>query len=621
MKKIFFYAAASAMMLTACQENVLVDDNGGSTGYSSTIDFGLSMADNATKASREAGKTFQDGDKIAVFGFQNDGTDVNQIFKDQLVSFNGTDWKYTPVKYWTGGSIYEFYSMFPQTQAHSFSADKMFSITDFTVADDADKQVDVMIAKQKLNVKPFNTVEFVFTHMLSNVNFYIKGVDQNVSNGIESVDVLSFDVTGLNSKGTYTQSGWTSANAPEGMWMVDTDSEYDLPEVKDVNFPMTSTKAKELAADLLLMPQDIQSEAMISIKYRLNYTDGSSVTFKKSMPFAAIVGKSSKDSRPISSWYPAYRYNYYMTFNPAKMNGAPATDTTDKNDPERPTDKILVVIPDTDGDLEDEYWIDEDGDGTPDYPLVWDDPDGDGIENLYPDHDGDGIPDYRDDDDPHSGDTDGDADEDYPEGYDDVWIDTDGDGKADTELERPAPTVDPVDPEIPVGPKDPSDPDQAAKADYDGGVDNYRYPTAWIVKGDLTNKTIDDDYMIDTDNDGVGDLVILWKDIDGDGRLEGIVDKDGDGVLTEADTYDGDGMGGYYDPDTKPYTANSNYQFKPNYYDVIMVDTDGDGLAETPLRRDKNVDDPDVETDMIIEFDAVVEDWIDAYDVDVDVKQ
>lgn len=621
MKRLFILAS-TALVMASCSQDVLVDNGDDFNSSTNTIEFGLSMADNATKASRLSGKTFQDGDKIAVFGFQNDGTDVNQIFKDQLVAYNGTDWKYTPVKYWTSGSIYEFYSMFPQTQAHSFSADKMFSINDFTVADDADKQVDVMIAKQKLNVKPFNTVDFVFTHMLSNVNFYIKGVDQSVSNGIVSVDVLNFDVTGLNSKGTYTQSGWTSNGAAEGMWMVDTDSEYDLPEVTNVNYPITSTKAKELAADLLLMPQDIQSEAVISIKYRLNYEDGSSVTFKKSMPFAAIVGKSSKDSRPISSWYPAYRYNYYMTFNPAKMNGAPATDTSDKDDTERPTDKILVVIPDTDGDLEDEYWIDEDGDGTPDYPLVWDDPDGDGIENLYPDHDGDGIPDFRDpepgkdpDGNDYTGDTDGDG---IP---DDVWIDEDGDGDAETELERPAPTVDPVDPEIPVGPKDPDDPDQSAKADYNGGVDDYRFPSAWIVKGDLTNKTIDDDYMIDTDNDGVGDLVILWKDIDGDGRLEGVVDKDGDGVLTEADTYDGDGMGGYYDPDQKPYTPNSNYQFKPNYYDVIMVDTDGDGLAETPLRRDKNVDDPDVETDMIIEFDATVEDWIDAYDVDINVTQ
>lgn len=601
MKKLFVLAG-TALVMASCSQDVLVDNAGELNSVSDKIEFGLSMADNATKASRPAGKTFVDGDKIAVFGYQIMDSDTSKLFNDQVVSFNGTKWSYQPVKYWTGGSTYEFYSMFPcNLVSHSFSDDsRLFSIPSFTVANDAAQQIDVMIAKQKLNVKPFNTVDFVFTHMLSNVNFYFKGIDNSVSAGVQSVEILNFDVTGLNATGEYVQSGWNTAGAPEGMWMVDADSEYDMPEVQNVS---TLNQKVDIITDLLLMPQDIQSESMVSVKYRINYTDGTSSTLKKAVPFAAIIGKSQANgsTRPISSWFPAYRYNYYLTVNPSKMNGGNGTDTTDKNDTDRPADKVVIQIPDTDGDLEDEYWIDEDGDGTPDYPLVWDDPDGDGTQNLYPDHDGDGIPDYRDPEpgkDPegndYTGDTDGDG---IP---DDLWIDEDGDGDAETEPERTTPIIKDVPDSIPTNPNDPSYPDTFF-VDYNGGVGEYQTPHAYLVK-DANG----DYYVVDSLVSTSDSILVLWKDIDGDGRLEGIADRDGDGVLTENDTYDHDGM---------------DYNGKTNYYDVIMVDTDGDGIAETELEREKVVTNPDLTKDLIIEFSAEVEDWIDAYDVNINVTQ
>lgn len=597
MKKIVILVSA-AIALAGCSQDVLVD-NAETKSLSDKIEFGLSMADNATKASRASGNTFVNGDKIAVMGYQTVDGSTSLLFNDQVVSFDGADWKYAPAKYWDKSSKYDFYAMFPQTLGHSFSADRLYTIADFTVSDSAKHQVDVMIAKQKLNATPYNTVDFVFTHMLSNVNFYFNGVASSVSAGISTVDILSFDVEGLNSKGSYVQTGWNAGNVAEGMWVINTESAYNMPEVTDKQYKMDG-KVVDLATDLLLMPQDIQSQAVISIKYRLNYTDGSSVTFKKSVPFAAIQGKNAQGNvRAISSWYPATRYNYLLTVNPSKSNVVDGSIKTDTNDVKRPIEVTIIEIPDTDGDLEDEYWVDEDGDGKPDYPLVWDDPDGDGIQELYPDHDGDGIPDYRDDDDPHSGDADGDG---IP---DDLWIDTDGDGESDTEVTRVTPVILPVDPSIPTDTNSVNYPD-TCYVDYNGGVDGYDNPNAWIVVGDLTNDDINDDYMIDIDGDGVGDIAILWKDIDGDGKLEGIADKDGDGVLTEADTYDGDGV---------------DRNGKPNYYDVIMVDTDGDGEAETELEREKTVKDPEIEVDTMIEFSATVDDWTETYNSEMNITQ
>jgi hypothetical protein len=160
-------------------------------------------------------------------------------------------------------------------------------------------------------------------------------------------------------------------------------------------------------------------------------------------------------------------------------------------------------------------------------------------------------------------------------------------------LERTIPD-DIIDDEIPTDPTDPDYP-AAPFIDYNGGVDGYQTPDAYLVED------ANGDFWIDTDNDGTGDIKILWEDIDGDGKLEGVADKDGDGILTANDSYDND---------------NVDYNGNPNAYDVIMVDKDGDGTAETELEKPKPAV-PEVPVyDNTIEFSAVVIDWSDDYDAE-----
>lgn len=577
--------AAGALVLAGCSQEILIDDVA-RTGQASSekIEFGLSLAESMTKSSKASGNSFVPGDAFMVEGYQTSYGTTDRLFKNDIVTFDGTNWTYGDAKYFVIGSKYYYSAVYPARAGFVFDEEsRLYSIADFTVADNPDDQVDLMIAQRKVDYE-FSVVDLSFEHILSNVNFYFKVADDLFLKGVKDFEIVSFDVEGIKSNGSYSQQKWKD-NSAVGSWKInDAEKLYNLPEVKN----LTTRGAKtELSTDLLMIPQTVAENAVMKITYKMNYSDGTSTRFVKEIPFAHIAGKRNGTTDVIiAEWVPKSRYNYILAVNPAKNeNGGGTyipngTITTDPNDEDHSSDVDIVPV-DTDGDGEvDEYWVDGDRDGEldgpNDYPLVWDDPDGDGVENLYPDHDGDGIPDYRDDDDPHSGDTDGDG---IP---DDLWVDADGDGVAETEVSR-TPQVGDIDPEIPVTPSKPV-------IDYNGGVGGYGEPSAYLVQDQ------DGNLWIDTDGDGKGNIQILWADIDGDGKEEAVADKNGDGKLTEEDMYD---------EDYRDYLGNAST------YDVILVDKDGDGKAESELERDADgnidADVPVTPSKPVIDYDGGVD--------------
>lgn len=540
MKKISFIATASMLMVVGCSQDILIDSPQPGNANSNAIEFGLSMTDAATKASKETGNSFVFGDAFSVDAFQYLGQDILPTFTDQTVTYDGSNWKYTPIKYWDEKSTYDFYAIYPSSVNHAFSAaDRLYTVTDFTVANDPADQVDVMIAQQKTGVSPFNTVDYNFNHILSNVNFYMKAAKDLNMYKINSIEIVSFDIDGLKSKGSFTQTGWDANNVVVGSWDVDETSVYDFPEAKGQT---TTTSLVTLSSDMLMMPQVIDEDATVNVTYKLNYADGSSMAFTRSAKFANVAGKKNKtEDVTIAKWESKNRYNYYLLVDPSKNEeggntGKPnGTITTDHNDTEHPATVDIITLPDTDGDGYPEYWVDEDRDGTPDYPLVWADPDGDGTENLYPDRDQNGQPDGTD--------TDGDG---TP---DDLWVDRDGDGECETEISR-TPVID--NPDV----DDPED-EEVPYIDYNGGVNEYKHAEAYKILGP-DNKG---EYWLDVDGNGTQDILIVWKDIDDDGKLEGIADRDGDCLPTENDNYDGDDV---------DYNGKG-YQGGPQKFDVILV--------------------------------------------------
>ena len=91
MKKIVFIAAV-ALAAAACSKTYSVGpDSQKSVGFSSWNDV-------MTKADKSA---FAANDEIEVYGYKhNDGADAATVFNDVDVKFDGSDWTYSPIRFW-----------------------------------------------------------------------------------------------------------------------------------------------------------------------------------------------------------------------------------------------------------------------------------------------------------------------------------------------------------------------------------------------------------------------------------------------------------------------------------------------------------------------------------------
>ena len=477
MKKQFvFLAGVTLMALASCSDGINIDNP--YRPVNETIEFANFVDNSGTRASKGVGYTFNEGEKIAVYGFENNAGTENQIFDNQEVTntagHNNQVWAYSPKKYWTTGCTYEFYSAYPYEQPFVFdAATKWFSLDNFTVDNDTAKQVDLMIAERNY-ATPNNVVELTFHHILSNVNFLAKVSPDVNPEEITSVDIVSLDIEGLLRKGSYAQTAWTANHQAEGAWTnpapVSKSDYFDFPGVsggKSVALKVGGDKPTPIATDMLLMPQKLfyvddpatgisaEMDPVLKVSFKFSYVDNTSQVFERSLRLSSLKSyvkktlqadgsyTSQEVSDPIYQWLPNYKYTYLLNFNPAKTTRIWDADSdgsidSDPSDPNRESpekgggsrynpDKPNVIEV-----LEGDEWVE--------YPVVWEDIDGDGKLEGGIDKDGDGHIDNvdGDNDTEYAGDdkydpTDGD-DVNNPDGKDVilVYVDADGDGEPDT---------------------------------------------------------------------------------------------------------------------------------------------------------------------------------------------
>lgn len=451
--------AAAALMVAACSDTTkLYELEEGRYAYS-TIEFS-NYVSGMTRASKSGATPFNPGEAMAVWGYQTTGEYLDTIFNNQLV-YNVSEniWNYDNKKLWNIGSSYKFYGIFPHSETlYTIGEDNKATIQEYANPTNPDDQIDLMISEMR-PISPFNTVDMIFHHIMSNVNILVKFSDKFDSSGLSGATLQQLTLSGVKFKGSYTQTGWTDAYIPVGAWS-NQDSIVDIAGAQNVALNIDGTAVPALN-DFIMIPQQLfkaegaPQDVMIDAVFRVFYKDGTSSTFiKKGIRLAGIQG-TVKDGtkKKISSWDINNRYNYILAFNPAcntrvwdaDGDGSiiidPVTGDTISTDDDTPTPGTMRYDPETPDVIE--VFEDTDGDGIPDtwvdYPIVWEDVDDDGNLEAGLDRDGDGHIDNTDNDndtngnnDPHSDPADGDPNN--PDGKDVILVkvDTDGDGTPDT---------------------------------------------------------------------------------------------------------------------------------------------------------------------------------------------
>ncbi|SEC17387.1 gliding motility-associated C-terminal domain-containing protein [Tenacibaculum sp. MAR_2009_124] len=254
-------------------------------------------------------------------------------------------------------------------------------------------------------------------------------------------------------------------------------------------------------------------------------------------------------------------------------NNLPDTDGDGTPDVEEPNNPDLPGNLDLDGDGVIDDQTDSDGDGIADSvdglvgfgDALTTDTDGDGIEDLYDlDSDNDGILDSVEQGGDPDRDTDGDG---IPDHLD---LDSDGDGILDlVESGQDASVVDTNGDGVL---------DSTTDADNDGIVDTADADDVDVNAGGSTNATDTDgdgnlDFQdLDSDNDGISDLIESGSDMN--------LDSDGDGMLDDQTDSDGDGLADSVDPDnggSSPDIMDTDEDGNPDYQDL---DSDNDGVTD-----------------------------------------
>ena len=448
---------ALTLTVSACSDKLAVHEPG--TDPNSYIEFN-NYVDVMTRAAKHSvSRTFEANEAMGVWGFQTTGEYNDVIFNNQRVyCVDGTRWTYNNKKLWNIGSTYMFYGFYPYSEdLYTFSEDRLITIQEYVTPADTALQQDLMISEQR-NISPFNTVDMIFHHILSNVNFRVKISDNLDKEGISSVKLMKFNLTGVKSTARYEQTGWNRM-LPTGTWSGQRGS-LEVPEITDIELDLDGTTSNVLN-EYLVIPQGLYrreagaaDDISLNAIFRIEYTDGTASTFiKQGIRLAGITGISTASgTKIISSWESNNRYNYTLAFNPmsstriwdADGDGSliidPETGEVISDNDDTPTDgtmqynpddpDIVSVLEDTDGDGVPDTWVD--------YPIVWEDIDGDDLLEGGIDRDGDGHIDNVDGDnttnqggDPDKDPTDGNINN--PDGKDVivVHIDTNGDGVID----------------------------------------------------------------------------------------------------------------------------------------------------------------------------------------------
>lgn len=359
-KKFFMgIAAMAALTLVSCSSDDLnsLSDNS-SKNEAISFDGYLGRSAVAVNGSRGSvvdinalKSTETDKKGFGVFGYYNSSaTDHSSapehfnanLFNNEQVTCpkDGTDWTYTPLKYWPAQGHVDFLAYAPYVNGTTLKENS--SSIDFTVSETIANQTDLLWAnaenrtKDNLSSADKNKVKFQFAHALSRLGYSVK-LNKAYDNATITLNKITLagsapgSTTGSTKKAFYTkgtidlsQGSWTSKgnDRQDFDWFSETPS--GTPSVTITSSPTTNTEY------LFVIPQDFSTsntesnQLYVIVEYTIKYTSGTAqptVSYKvyKKLEKNFLQGK-------------AYTINLTIGLTPIEFNAdVNAWDESDKN--------------------------------------------------------------------------------------------------------------------------------------------------------------------------------------------------------------------------------------------------------------------------------------------------
>lgn len=333
MDKKFFIgiAAVAALTLVSCSSDDL-DSVSGNSSKNEAISFDgylgrSAVAVNGTRGSEETKETLKTkgfgvfGNYIADAGQTSDAN----FFKNQKVTYSGTKWTYTPLKYWPTNGKIDFLAYAPHKEGQELKANT--TTFDFTVADKAANQIDLLWANATGQIKTNfegttkEKVKFLFKHALSRLGYTVK-LSGNYSPENATFTLRKITLAGSpddETKGAFYKTGTidlaktgtkeelSKTNTASGLWTATptADNKQNFPWF-DASYTVTSPTAShptdpDSKSDyLFVIPQDFSlttegaDKLYVIVEYDVTYKSGTKITNKvyKKLPIKFEQGKA-----------------------------------------------------------------------------------------------------------------------------------------------------------------------------------------------------------------------------------------------------------------------------------------------------------------------------------------
>lgn len=272
MKKILF-AAVAALAITGCSQNEEIEKAAKTAeiGFNSVV----SKTTRATSVNLDVLKT--NGFTVYAYNTGNDvmgtGTLAKNIIDKEPITWNGTDsWLGSKTYYWPNSDKIQFfaYSSKNVTGLTAQSSDVYPTIVDYEVLADATKQEDLLVAKANDLTKTDATVNFIFSHALTQVNFSIKS---KVNDGL-TYEVTDISISEVGNKATYNYgTGWSEPTATTSYTYPISTTATDNQVAGDAN----TVKILDTSNLMMLLPQTLSNKVKILVKYKVMDKNGDTV--------------------------------------------------------------------------------------------------------------------------------------------------------------------------------------------------------------------------------------------------------------------------------------------------------------------------------------------------------